>query len=196
LRFRAIIKEIDENKKKMGVDMKQAFFGLTSAKWAAGDFSNGVFEAVKTATFRVKMDEDNVAGVHLPLFKKFHEGGNITTEMHALGSGGSEVTKCRDKYLEALEGLVKLASLQTSFITLDEVIKITNRRVNAIEHVVIPTIENTIKYVISELDEMEREEFYRLKKFKVKKQHKSQLKMLQEHLIKLKVNVIKKHQKI
>jgi V-type H+-transporting ATPase subunit D len=169
LRFRAIIREIDENKKKMGVDMKQAFFALSSAKWAAGDFSNGVFEAVKTATFRVKMDEDNVAGVHLPQFKKFNEGQNIATEMHALGSGGSEVSKCRDKYLEALEGLVKLASLQTSFITLDEVIKVTNRRVNAIEHVVIPTIENTIKYVISELDEMEREEFYRLKKIQGKK---------------------------
>ena len=47
--------------------------------------------------------------------------------------------------------MVELASLQTSFITLDEVIKTTNRRVNAIEHVIIPKIERTLAYIISEL---------------------------------------------
>ena len=52
--------------------------------------------------------------------------------------------------------LVELASLQTSFITLDEVIKTTNRRVNAIEHVIIPRIERTLAYIISELGRKER----------------------------------------
>lgn len=60
-----------------------------------------------------------------------------------------------------METLVELASLQTAFVILDEVIRATNRRVNAIEHVVIPKLENTINYVISELDEMDREEFFR-----------------------------------
>jgi len=64
---------------------------------------------------------------------------------------------------------VDLASLQTSFVTLDEAIKVTNRRVNAIEHVIIPRIERTLAYIISELDELEREEFYRLKKIQDKK---------------------------
>jgi V-type H+-transporting ATPase subunit D len=52
---------------------------------------------------------------------------------------------------------------------LDEVIKVTNRRVNALEHVLIPRTENTIKYINSELDELDREEFYRLKKVQGKK---------------------------
>ena len=60
-------------------------------------------------------------------------------------------------------------SPQTAFTILDEVIKATNRRVNAIEHVIIPRLDNTIKYINSELDEMDREEFFRLKKVQGKK---------------------------
>jgi V-type H+-transporting ATPase subunit D len=60
-------------------------------------------------------------------------------------------------------------------VILDEVIKITNRRVNAIEFVIIPKIENTIKFVTSELDEQDREEFFRLKKVQGKKKEKIEL---------------------
>ena len=61
---------------------------------------------------------------------------------------------------------MKLASLQTSFVTMDEALKVTNRRVNALENVTIPRIEATLSYITSELDELEREDFTRLKKVK------------------------------
>jgi len=69
-------------------------------------------------------------------------------------------------FTKTLDDLVLLASLQTSLRTLDEALKITNRRVNALEFVVIPKLENTITYIKSELDELEREDTYRIKKVK------------------------------
>jgi V-type H+-transporting ATPase subunit D len=65
-------------------------------------------------------------------------------------------------------------------VILDEVIKVVNRRVNAIEHVIIPRTENTIKYINSELDELDREEFYRLKKVKNNKQRDNDAKEAEE----------------
>jgi len=170
IRFRIILKEILANKEAMGKEMREAHFSLASAKYHAGDFSNAVLERVSEATFRLKIDQDNVAGVLLPNFKRYQDNTNLPAELHGLGRGGTQIRDSRATYIKALEALILLASLQTAFITLDEVIKITNRRVNAIEYVVIPKIDNTIAYIITELDERDREEFYRLKMIQKKKE--------------------------
>lgn len=90
-----------------------------------------------------------------------HVPGSPDFNLTGLGRGGQQVLRSKEVYAKAVETLVELASLQTAFMILDEVIRATNRRVNAIEHVVIPRLDNTIKYIISELDEMDREEFFR-----------------------------------
>jgi len=173
LRFRAILNKIVTSKLSMGSLIKEASFSLASAKYAAhpGNITNAVLENVGPTTFKLKIGSDNVAGVHLPHFGQFGDNKIPNTKENAigLGRGGEAIKKCREAYLKAIESLIELASLQTAFVTLDEVIKITNRRVNAIEHVVTPKLENTISYILAELDEGEREEFYRLKKIQGKK---------------------------
>eukprot|EP01118_Nematostelium_gracile_P006131 TRINITY_DN1963_c0_g1_i2.p1 TRINITY_DN1963_c0_g1~~TRINITY_DN1963_c0_g1_i2.p1 ORF type:complete len:263 (+),score=80.04 TRINITY_DN1963_c0_g1_i2:135-923(+) len=171
LRFRAILRKIAECKEKMGTNMKNASFSLATAKYAAhpGDFSHVVLENVSSATFKLKMNTDNVAGVYLPNFEQLGDSSKLPQELTGLSRGGTQIKKSRDQYVSALEGLIELASLQTSFMTLDYVIRITNRRVNAIEYVVRPKLENTIAYIITELDEGDREEFFRLKKIQGKK---------------------------
>lgn len=167
----------------MGRVMQIAAFSLAEVTYAVGgDIGYQVQESAKSARFRVRTKQDNVSGVFLPSFESYLTEGNNDFGLTGLGKGGQQVQRCRETYARAVEALVELASLQTAFVILDEVIKVVNRRgelppsfwllsgkvnlaaVNAIEHVIIPRTENTIKYINSELDELDREEFYRLKK--------------------------------
>ncbi|ESK98251.1 vacuolar atp synthase subunit d [Moniliophthora roreri MCA 2997] len=172
-RFRAILKKVDEAKRKMGRVMQLASLSMAEVTYTTGgDISYLVQEQAKSATFRVKSKQDNVSGVVLPAFEVDKVQGS-DFNLTGLGRGGQQILKARQVYAKAIETLVELASLQTAFTILDEVIRATNRRVNAIEHVVIPRLDNTIKYIISELDEMDREEFFRLKKVQGKKKREA-----------------------
>ncbi|CAM9165270.1 unnamed protein product, partial [Chrysoparadoxa australica] len=168
VRFRLIAKQIYELKKQMRDDSSSSFFSLTQAEYAAGDFRHKVIDATRPAAIRVKARTDNVAGVKLPVFDA-NETGADAAESIGLSGGGLKVEACRAKFRQWVENLVKLASLQTSFVTMDEALKVTNRRVNALENVTIPRMEGIIAYINRELDELEREDFTRLKKVVEKK---------------------------
>jgi len=164
VRFRAMAKDIYYKKKGFGEDLKNASFALTRAVMAAGDFKHEVFnQRTMKASVRVETDMDNVAGVRLPLFRQLavEVDGD---EMIGLGKGGRRVDAAKKKWASLLNVCISIASLQTSFVTLDEAIKVTNRRVNALENVVLPRIKGVIAYIKTELDEMEREDIFRIKK--------------------------------
>jgi len=163
----------------MASDAAAAFFSMTQAEYAAGNFKRKVAEGGMTARLRVGAGVDNVAGVKLPVFTKYETGADAENTSLGLVGGGKKIAQVREKFTVLLEMLIKLASLQTSFVTLDEALKVTNRRVNALENVTIPKIENVLDYISRELDELEREDFTRLKLVQGKKQEeeKEQMKL-------------------
>ena len=174
--FREIMQKILDAKKRMGKDYSESLLALAEANFAAGDFSKAVFDSVSTRTgVRLNVSSDNVAGVHLPAFTLRGDAGvNDSDDRSMLGltGGGQAIQKCRDRFQKFLKSLIEIATLQTKFVTLDEVIQVTNRRVNALEFVVIPRIDFTINYIEKELDEESREDFFRLKRVTDNKKEK------------------------
>ncbi|RKF56703.1 V-type proton ATPase subunit D [Golovinomyces cichoracearum] len=180
-----ITRRIDEAKRKMGRVMQIASFSLAEVTYAVGgSIGYQVQESAKTARFRLRTKQENVSGVFLPTFESYTSEGSDDFGLTGLGKGGQQVQKCRETYARAVETLVELASLQTAFVILDEVIKVVNRRVNAMLVSKCPdelskqkTQSNVVhspyykkfiyllfKDINSELDELDREEFFRLKK--------------------------------
>ncbi|KAF0897657.1 hypothetical protein E2562_000375 [Oryza meyeriana var. granulata] len=179
VKFRAILRLIVAAKDSMGDAMRAASLSLAEALYAAGDpLRHVVHQSVGPARIRVRAHQDNIAGVRLPRFEHYlTTDAAAATSLAGLAGGGQQVAACRAAHGRAVEVLVELASLQTSFLTLDAAIKTTNRRVNALENVVKPRLENTIVYIRGELDEQEREEFFRLKKIQGYKQRELERQM-------------------
>jgi len=60
------------------------------------------------------------------------------------------------KMQEMMEDLMEMARLWKAVELLSREIEVTRRRVNALEHILIPNIKETIKYISNRLEEMER----------------------------------------
>mmetsp|Transcript_57514 Transcript_57514/g.167031 ORF Transcript_57514/g.167031 Transcript_57514/m.167031 type:complete len:248 (+) Transcript_57514:90-833(+) len=182
-KFQGLLKDIVDTKLEVGQLLKDASFSFAKAQWAnAGDdITSTVLERAKRPAVTLRLVADNIAGVSIPVFKHTYDA-NSDSAGQSLGvaHGGAVINACKDTYLKAIVRLVRLASLQTAFKTLDEEIKMTSRRVNALEYVLIPRIEKVIDYVTMEMDEQAREEFFRVKKVVEKKKAKIEKERLAE----------------
>jgi len=176
-RFMEMLKDIAATKNIVSDSMRDAAFAFAKANWATpGDITLSVIQAAQKPSVTCKLQADNVAGVMLPVFRAQHNPlYDQGVQSLGVACGGAVIQACREVYGKALQALISLASLQTTFATLDEEIKMTGRRVNALEYVVIPKIAEVMKYIEQEMDEQSREEFFRIKKVVEKKKQKLEL---------------------
>ena len=84
----------------------------------------------------VGVQVDNVAGVQLPRFIAHVPASGV--EGHAelgLSGGGAEIRDAQNTWANILKVVIRLATLQQQFLKLDNAIRLTARRVNALENV-------------------------------------------------------------
>lgn len=159
-KHREIQLELETLNQEINEVMRDAFFTLTEAEFQGAHFNIYLNEVKKRCKVNVQIEEEKVGSVALYKFIV----SNVSSNFTYLDKGGVALKKSRNKFLSVFELLIKLASLKSSFEVLDEVLKSVNRRVNALEFMVVPRLMNTVEYINGELDELDREEFYRLKK--------------------------------
>ena len=181
VQFLQVTKSLIEQKKDLGNKFNQSLIFLAKANYskAEGDVSRMVDENVESIpAVQLTLKTKPVAGVTLPQFgiRNIKEGA-YGNELQILGitGGGQTINIAKKHFYDFLKKIVEIATLQTSYLAIDEALKITNRRVNALEYIVVPRIEYTIRYIITELDERAKEEKFKIKKvLKNKKKHQEQ----------------------
>jgi len=107
----------------------------------------------------------NVAGVRIPAFELKEAPGAVRG--YSLVDTSSWLDQTAQLSEKCLETIVELAELQRSLELLGREIRRTKRILNALEYLIIPSLQATIKYLYMKFEERDREEKSRLKRVKV-----------------------------
>lgn len=143
--------------------LKEANEALLEAQIAMGDL------AVRKASLSVKESIDvdiksrSVMGVSVPVTNVKMEERSIIDRGYSFPDTTIQLDEAAKKFEESIKFLIELGEVEKTIFLLAEEIEATKRRVNALEHIMIPRFENTEKYIDMRLQEMERENFVRLK---------------------------------
>lgn len=115
----------------------------------------------------IELDKKNVMSVDVPVFN-FKKTTSDQSDIYPYGfaTTSGELDKAIAKLAEVFPVLLELAAMEKEAGLLAEEIEKTRRRVNALEYVMIPNLQETIKYIKMKLDENERGNQTRLMKVK------------------------------
>jgi len=107
--------------------------------------------------------------VPIPVIRKAETTTRTELERgYSVTGVSSRIGQTASKFEEIIDTMIESADIETRLRRLGEELEKTNRRVNALENVVIPELEAQVKFIFSSLDERAREDHFRLKKVKKK----------------------------
>ena len=121
--------------------------------------------AMPARSVKLKSDVKNIMSVSVPSIE-IEEGDATELYPYSFATVSSELDNSIAKLSELLVKLVRLAEVEKTCNMLADEIEKNRRRVNALEYVMIPDHEETIKYITMKLDENERANTIRLMKVK------------------------------
>ncbi|NJN96842.1 MAG: V-type ATP synthase subunit D [Anaerolineales bacterium] len=110
----------------------------------------------------------NIMGVLTPVIEQKNLVRGPLDRGYSLNGVSSRIEAAAEAFESQLELIIELASSEMRLRRLAEEIGRTTRRVNALENVLIPRLENQRNYIQMVLEEREREDLFRLKRVKLK----------------------------
>ena len=166
-RFSVILREAKSLRDEVERDLSGVLKQFAVARSVTPSFEAETAFAMPTVSVRAECETASVMGVDVPKVRLINE-----KRADGLPYAYSEITGEADesvrKATDLLPKMVALAQTEKTVRVLAEEIERNKRRVNALEYVMIPQLEETIKFIKSKLDENERAAIVRLMKVKNK----------------------------
>ena len=127
---------------------------------------------VKSAAFSVKevpqitLKSKNIMGVIVPQIESSKVRKTLADRGYGVLGTSTVIDETASSFEELVEAIIESAEIETTMKRLLDEIEKTKRRVNALEFKVIPELTEARDFIKMRLDEMEREELFRMKKIK------------------------------
>ena len=129
---------------------------------------------VKSAAFSVKevpqisLKSKNIMGVIVPEISSSKVKKSLVDRGYGVLGTSPVIDETATAFEDLVESIIESAEIETTMKRLLDEIESTKRRVNALEFKVIPELTAARDFIKMRLDEMEREELFRLKKIKAR----------------------------
>ncbi|PXF53520.1 MAG: V-type ATP synthase subunit D [Candidatus Methanophagaceae archaeon] len=165
--FLDIIGEVRDIRKEVEAKLGEAFESLILAQALSG--VEQVRQQSLMTGHRILIDSStrSIMGVQIPILELSDKlVRNVTERGYSLIDSSSALDRAARSFEEALQLIIKLGEMEEAVRNLAGEVEKTKRRVNALEYIMIPSLKATRKYIRMRLEEMERENFTRLKKIK------------------------------
>lgn len=166
-RFMELVRENKALRKKVEESIRQANAHMALARSVMGDAEIEAALMIPLQEMEVEITQRNVMSVLIPEFKTSLRSTDMA-DIYPYGFAftSSELDGAVQYISDILPDLLKLAELEKSCQLMAAEIEKTRRRVNALEHVMIPQYEETIRFITMKLDENERGNTTRIMKVK------------------------------
>ena len=166
-RFLDMVRENKALRIEVESEIKQANLAMSVARCVMSDKARDVALMLPTQEMQLDITEKNVMSVMIPEFDvKFRTADKNDIYSYGFAETSGDLDTAVKALSDIMPKMIRLAEIEKSCSLMADEIEKTRRRVNALEHVMIPQYEETIKYITMKLDENERSTTTRLMKVK------------------------------
>jgi V/A-type H+-transporting ATPase subunit D len=151
----------------------EAQYSLAVAQSVDGTVALASAALATKGEITVDMTGTKIMGVSVPVVTKGESPVRTSfTRGYSITGVSSRIDDTADKFERVLDVIIEYADIETRLKRLGEEIQKTNRRVNALEQITVPQLQDQVAYIRMTLDERAREDLFRLKKVKKKIERK------------------------